>query len=570
MSEREQLPNTALRQAGVNPGYAAYQISRALTALEDHPEAATRERAKERVRKWETVFTNILTGAVEYGSRTPAGATPAWVTLDVITGGFATGELLAGGPLQEHENKLLEKLPRVNVGEERRHLNAYFLTDAGLGELQNVLRTGCYDLTVPEEGALMVVAWLVANGRAEPARDILDQISPYFTQLRFYPIAVEQPRLFGPRVHVQDVGSTVDALRALKPNSRIMAQRESVTFWDPLYDRMVSLFLETVQNGWPCQVYPNGWRDRALALLGDYQELRKEHSLSRKLERPSKHYAQLRVLLGKCATNPHLLTGREVGRIRLILDGYIQKHGSPNSATHIQGRNRQAAAVSAPTFHEIAQVVIPRLEKYPRGTGLDYVSHLSEAVTDDEAVTTGVPKGTAIPASIRQKVERCLNETVAALVERDLITSGETLARVLPQMTSGIRAAGIADSTLRQLYAAIYRAFRQRRSLLLLNLEKQVQIEELPPVKNTAYAWRQMVFYLALTTDAQLVDFLRWAEDHLAKQSQEFQNRFRPALTGLVLAATPGDVDPQEKTLARSFLGWSKERHWLLANIEGE
>jgi hypothetical protein len=405
------------------------------------------------------------------------------------------------------------------------------------------------------------------------------------------------------------------------------------------------------------------------------------------------------------------------------------------------------------------------------------VSHLSEAVTDNEAVTTGVPKGTAIPASIRQKVERCLNETVAALVERDLITSGETLARVLPQMTSGIRAAGIADSTLRQLYAAIYRAFRQRRSLLLLNLEKQVQIEELPwvaaiepfrsegladnelarqtleevsvltltafphailpnkllqelralvkgsrldiplvdevaadifmgtfsgkfldsakiaarllqgtlyetyyrinfadvlgipeskelpqrfwqrnerrtdafaqlcasragvplgtwepaingmiieqqqvlttqnlaglfaglgladivrpqlaemakrcfawicqrqqlkmpkwharlvTVKNTAYAWRQMVFYLALTTHAQLVDFLRWAEDHLAKQSQEFQNRFRPALTGLVLAATPGDVDPQEKTLARPFLGWSKERHWLLANIEGE
>ena len=83
-----------------------------------------------------------------------------------------------------------------------------------------------------------------------------------------------------------------------------------------------------------------------------------------------------------------------------------------------------------------------------------------------------------------QKVERCLSETVDVLVERGLITSGETLARVLPQMTSGIRAKGISAPGLANLYAAIYRAFRNRRSLLLLNLEKQVQLEELPWVQS--------------------------------------------------------------------------------------
>ena len=777
MSHREEVANTAPRQTGVNPGYAAFQISRALITVEDHPDAATRERAQERMRTWETVLTKILTGTIEYGTRTPVGGTPAWVTLDVITGGFATGELSAGGPLQEHEKSSLEKLPRVNVGEERRSLNAYFLTDAGLSELQSALRTGCYDLKVPEEGALMVVGWLVSNGHPEKARDILDSISPFFAQLRFYPIPLAQPRLFGPRVHVQDVGSTLDALRSLKPNSRILAQRESVTLWSPLYDRIVDLFLETVQNGWPCQVYPNGWADRALALLKDYTELRRGHSLSRKLERPSKHYAQLRVLLSKCAANPGLLTGREVGRIRLIVDRYVQKHGSPTSAARVQDRKRHSASVSAPTFHEIAQVVLPRLEKYPRGIGLDEVNHLSEAVTETEAATTGISQGTPIPASIRQKVERCLNDTVAALIERDLISSGETLARVLPQMTSGIRAAGIAEPTLRQLYAAIYRAFRQRRSLLLLDLEKQVQIEELPwvaaiesfrsetlsdtelarqtleevsvltlsafphailpnkllqelrtlakgarldiplvdevaadifmgtfsgkfldsakraasllqgtiyetyygidfsevlkipapnerakrlwplhegradafaqlcaaragvplgtwdpaingmiieqqqvlttqnlaglflglgladkvrprlvqmahrcfawicqrqqlkipswharlvMVKNTAYAWRQMIFYLALATRVEITDVLRWMEDHLAKQSQEFQIRFRPALTGLQVAASPSDSGTVNETLVRPFLGWSKERHWLLANGGGE
>ena len=34
-------------------------------------------------------------------------------------------------------------------------------------------------------------------------------------------------------------------------------------------------------------------------------------------------------------------------------------------------------------------------------------------------------------------------------------------------------------------------------------------------VKNTAYAWRQMVFFLALLPDRSVADFLVWAEDHL-------------------------------------------------------
>lgn len=66
------------------------------------------------------------------------------------------------------------------------------------------------------------------------------------------------------------------------------------------------------------------------------------------------------------------------------------------------------------------------------------------------------------------------------LVSRGLVTSGETIARLLPQTTSAVRSAGFADPQVQDLYAAMYRAFRRRRSLLLLNLEKQVQLNELP------------------------------------------------------------------------------------------
>ena len=39
-------------------------------------------------------------GTIDVGSRTPTRA-PAWVTLDVVTGGFATGGYSAGGPLRD-------------------------------------------------------------------------------------------------------------------------------------------------------------------------------------------------------------------------------------------------------------------------------------------------------------------------------------------------------------------------------------------------------------------------------------------------------------------------------------
>ena len=157
MKKRTEEPDIKPEPAGVNPGYAAFQIAKALKTSKGHEDAATRARAQEKIAKWETVLRHILTGSVEYGSRTPVEQVPAWATLEVVTGGFATGELLAGGPLEGHERKLLEEFERVPDGEERHVLNAYFLTDHGLARLRDWFQTNCYDIAVPEEGALLVV-----------------------------------------------------------------------------------------------------------------------------------------------------------------------------------------------------------------------------------------------------------------------------------------------------------------------------------------------------------------------------------------------------------------------------
>ncbi len=619
----------------------------------------------------------------------------------------------------------------------------------------------------------MVVAWLVENGRAEDARSLLDEISPWMARLRFYPVPLQQPQPFGSQVHLQDVQTTIGDIQRIKPNVRLLAQKEAVEVWATFYDRLVALVLETFENDWPCRRYPAGWSQHALALLGEYAELRKEHRLCGKPEKASGHFAQLRRFLAKAARKPDAITERDVAQIRLIAGRYIEKRGLPDSEMCASRRNRQRDDVRGPTFHEIGKIVVSRFEKHAKTEGLDDVSHLKLPISSEESQTFCLPAQSAVPESIQRKVERCLNDTVSELIERGLITSGEILARVLPQLTSGLQAAGISDPSLRHLYAAIYRAFRRRRSLLLFNLEKQVQIEELPwvatidrfrgenfsrrelaeqvleeiteltitsfphallpnkllqelralatsagldiplvdevaadifmgqfsgkfveaakraaqhldgslyaryfgidygPVrkmsgadmptvktafrkmpganqfaelcssragvplgtwdpatngmiieqqqilttqnlaalfaglgltdslqgmlgemamrcfkwicqrqqmkidkwharlimtKNTAYVWRQMVFYLALTSQQAVSEFLKQAREYLDAQAVEFSVRFRPALSGLVLAAEgqPINGDAAQQSGARLFLGWSKDRHWLL------
>jgi hypothetical protein len=71
-----------------------------------------------------------------------------------------------------------------------------------------------------------------------------------------------------------------------------------------------------------------------------------------------------------------------------------------------------------------------------------------------------------------------------------------------------------------------------------------------------------LVLYLSLVPTSEVEQFLAWAEGHLSEQPAEFQSRFRPAVEGLRRAAV-GET-PEYGTTARRFLGWSKDRHWLL------
>ena len=470
----------------------------------------------ERADKWLQLLEGIESGSIEVGSRTPVQGAPKWVTLEVLTGGFASGNMLAAGPIQPHEQELMDSLGVSQRGQ----LNAHFLSDAGFEKLREMLATGRYEVSLPEEGAWLVLSWLAQHDHKEQAAQLLETLLPHVGNLRFYPIPREQPASSDLRVHRHTAGKVRHDLEQTGPNQQVLAQKEALEVWIPLYDQMLSLFQETVQDGWPCRVYPPDWQQRAQKLVQSYHSLREKHRLCARPERPKYSFAQLRTFLERGTES---LTGKEVGRIRLILQRSERKRGLPGSERFQQARQAERLSISGPTYQQVAQVLAQRMANLPA----------TEGIEDLEPLRQPTPDGFPIPACLLAKVERCLHATLEELVERGQIPSGEVLAGILPQLTSQLRASEFDDPVLGRLYAAIYRAFRARRSLLLLHLQSQVRLEELPWV-------------------AALQAFRRQSEPAQAAARQALESLTRAALSAFPETILPNKLIREMKALAAS------------------
>ncbi|MEM9492083.1 MAG: hypothetical protein AAGC55_23250, partial [Myxococcota bacterium] len=235
-----------------------------------------------------------------------------------------------------------------------------------------------------------------------------------------------------------------------------------------------------VVGGWPCRHFPQSWQTRATALLTDYKTKRAKHQLCGKPERPKENFARLRKYMTTCIEDPAALTGRDVGMIRKVLASYVTKHGAPDSERLRATRGAQARNIAKPRHHLIAQVVSERLERLPQDEGAPDLHQELAPLSPDEAASIGAVGGEVIPEALVSKVKRCLEAPLERLIAEKLLSSSEAMARVLPMLTARVRASGIEDETLRRLYESVYMAFRHRRSLLLLNLESQVKLSELP------------------------------------------------------------------------------------------
>lgn len=487
-----------------SPGYALGRLQRAVETAADHPDAETRRRATAKIVQWRSVLQGMSDGTLSVGSRTPVADTRAWVTLEVAHGGIATGRYLAEGPLLDRERARLQDLPDdVRGSTDRERLNHWYLSDAGQAELLDALREGRLQVSVPEEGALPVVAWLLEHGDSVSALELVTELQPLMHRLRFYPALRHVPRPAGAMVRLRTVGEVQTSLAAVRPQRRVQAMNESLGVWAPLYDRLVALWLRTVEGeeprlvrdesgelvrgpneepliegGWPCRRWPTDWATLRQAWLDDYRIAAARHSRCDQHTNPKRGFARLRELLERCPEDSRDLGGRDVARLRSTLAGTITRHGVPGSVQRQTLRAEQAAIVARPSFVELAAIVVDRLASEPTDGGLLTLEPMLAPATEGERAH--VPAGTPMPRHFGTKVRRALEAPIDELVELGVIRSAEVLAIVLPQITSQVAAAGIEAPDLRELFGQIYAAFRRRRSLLLLHLEHQVRIDELP------------------------------------------------------------------------------------------
>jgi hypothetical protein len=140
------------------------------------------------------------------------------------------------------------------------------------------------------------------------------------------------------------------------------------------------------------------------------------------------------------------------------------------------------------------------------------------------------------------------------IVEQEQILTTHNLAALFDSLGLVERLGPILDELARRCFAWI--CDRQQ-------MESQAWPPRLRMIKNTAHAWRQMIFYLSLRPRVAIESFLVWAEEHVARQRPAFQQRFRPAMAGLRLAAQ-GESPSTSRGEARRFLGWTASQHWLL------
>ncbi|TQL61913.1 hypothetical protein FB474_3336 [Oryzihumus leptocrescens] len=467
------------------------QLWRAMEAARSSGDRATRARAGAKVERWQAVLSGMATGHLAVGSRTPVADTPAWVTLEVVPGGFATGRFVAEAPLDAAECERLASLPADVPGTtDRERLNLWYLSDEGQRELLAAVASTRFQVVVPEQAALLVVAWLLENDHAEPALDLVAELRPLMHRLRFTPTLVAVPRPAGVAVRLEPVATVAEPLRAAATPEQIAMMGRTLHTWHPLYDRLVALWCETVDGelptldpngrvtgGWPCQVWPSDWLERRRQWLADYAAADAQSPGGRH-RHPRSNFARLRTTLDRVDGDATLLAPRDVGWVRRALANTTTAHGAPGSERRAALRVAQAAIAAAPTHAAIAHVVAARLDRHPADGGLPALAPIAQDVRPGESLH--VAPGTAVPAHIIRKVMRALEAPVEDLVGLGVITSGEVLARVLPQISSQVLAANIADPDLAAVYAQTYAAFRRRRSLLLLNLEHQVQFDELP------------------------------------------------------------------------------------------
>lgn len=447
--------------------YAEGQLARSWRNLLKQPPGPKREAAEKKTKSWIQAIAGMLAGVIKVGSRRPVHNYPEWVTLEVLHGGFSSGGALAGGQDQPYERRLMKRFGCCK----RETLNLHFLSEDGQQLLRQSLVSGAYRLRVPEEGAHLALVALLDAGREQEAAQVLAELLPFFPELRFYPELLEEaPSPIPPgTAHRYSAEALRQRLSSYRLPLEMRRMKESLREWRPFYEELLELTRETYLEGWPFQVIPEGWVQRAKKTIETLEERLASDCACHFPQRSDSNLRQMLTIVKQACTGSDKLSGRQVGLARVIV-GDSEKRWGPLGSAERQAvlSSRNEAFRGAPP-EEVVPVLLERLAQCCDTQGLSDPESFLQPVKDQP-----------VPDVLAEKVRDALQATPQALLERRLVGSAEVLGGLIPQLSSRVVRRGCPDPTVGLLLERLYKAFRDRRSLLLLNLESQVSFQELP------------------------------------------------------------------------------------------
>jgi hypothetical protein len=410
---------------------------------------------------------------------------PPWVTREVVHSGSALAGPVAGGRLEADEVELSQ---RLGMGASRWAILRGYLTREAMDGLYAELAAGHYEIRVPEDAALLTVAWLVRKGKRQAALEVVTAMGPVADEVRLAPRLTPVPVV--PPEHVSRVtaGRTRASLAAAAPSSEVLAQTEALRVWNPLTDDLVALWLEVLPHSESSSPLPSAWRRRALAAVQEADRLAAVHT---RCGRPSRTTSGLSVMIRhlRLAATRGRLTVSGWHTVARVVDGTVARRGTPGSPDHERRRAAEARAAAPPTGVAVAHLVAERLRDHPEEDGIVDVDSVLAPVTRQESHASGVPAGTPVPARVRRVVDRARARRLSELLDSGLVPSGHVLAEVVRPLGAASTAAGSdGDPVLATLMSACWRAHERHTSAMDPDLRRRHRFEQLPWV--AALGWR--------------------------------------------------------------------------------
>ena len=455
-----------------------------------------------------------------WGSRRPT-TYPEWVTLEVAHGGFATGR--AKSAFLVEAEQLKERSEHAEVPEPR--TNQSFLNEEGLQELAAMLDSGLYQIEFPENSAFLVLVHLLRQDRVQDARELMQELAPYIDEIRFYPSASATAPTFSPLkvgvINIRELKGILHSIQGAcgKRGLTMSRHQDGCDFYQPIQAQALRILTDVLENGG--------------ALPSDCTEIKKEiEALATQyfIVNPIPSKVVVKVATKGVAQDPHPVSKhiRAHSTTRVLVEALctmaLGNQLSEEELKTVTDRVRTVAAkngvVGTPRYEtyrarvELSSAVsnngaevgmaaakILNSEKQADQSYLEEseVTALAEKVMAAVNKSSGNNNGysTAIraprqyhgtsasqlPTRVQSAFSRAVSRTIEEHIEAGVINSAEMIADVVPVLFNAAASNKIEDPVLRRLYCDLAVAFSRRRSLLLLDLQSQVRLDELPFAK---------------------------------------------------------------------------------------